>query len=82
MSLPRGAVVWSAIAATPGYTHLLFNHFTLQFLFHKISSHLSHMFSNARCVLPCVHSSFAIILMGKIELVALLSFSFWCHGVS
>ena len=31
------------------------------------------------CTLLYVHSSFAIILMGKRELVALLSFfSFWC----
>ena len=31
------------------------------------------------CMLLYVHSSFAIILMGKRELVALLSFSSWCH---
>ena len=30
------------------------------------------------CTLLHVHSSFAIILMGKRELVALLSLSFWC----
>ena len=30
------------------------------------------------CVLLCVHSSFAIILMGKRELVALLCLSSWC----
>ena len=30
------------------------------------------------CSLLCVHSSCAIILMGKIELVALLSLSSWC----
>ena len=30
------------------------------------------------CVLLYVHSSFAIILMGKRELVALLGLSFWC----
>ena len=30
------------------------------------------------CVLLCVHSSIAIILMGKRELVALLDFSSWC----
>ena len=30
------------------------------------------------CALLYVHSSFAIILMGKRELVALLSFSSWC----
>ena len=29
------------------------------------------------CMFLCVHSSFAIILMGKRELVALLSLSFW-----
>ena len=29
-------------------------------------------------VLLCVHSSFAIILMGKRELVALLDLSSWC----
>ena len=29
------------------------------------------------CALLCVHSSFAIILMGKRELVALLSLSSW-----
>ena len=31
-----------------------------------------------RCVLFCVHSSFAIMLMGKRELVALLCLSSWC----
>ena len=30
------------------------------------------------CMLRYVHSSFAIILMGKIELAALLSLSSWC----
>ena len=30
------------------------------------------------CALLYVHSSFAIILLGKRELVALLSLSFWC----
>ena len=30
------------------------------------------------CVLFCVHPSFAIILMGKRQLVALLFFSSWC----
>ena len=30
------------------------------------------------CALLYVHSSFAIILMGKRELVALLGLSFWC----
>ena len=30
------------------------------------------------CMLFCVHSSIAIILMGKRELVALLSLSSWC----
>ena len=30
------------------------------------------------CALLCVHSSFAIILMWKRELVALLSLSSWC----
>ena len=30
------------------------------------------------CALLCVHTSFAIILMGKRELVALLSLSSWC----
>ena len=30
------------------------------------------------CVLICVHSSIAIILMGKRELVALLDLSSWC----
>ena len=30
------------------------------------------------CEVPCVISSFAIILMGKIELVDLLSLSAWC----
>ena len=30
------------------------------------------------CLLLYVHSSFATILMGKIELVALLSLSSWC----
>ena len=30
------------------------------------------------CALLCVYSSFAICLMGKEELVALLSLSSWC----
>ena len=30
------------------------------------------------CALFCIHSSFAIILMGKRELVALLCLCFWC----
>ena len=30
------------------------------------------------CTLLCVRSSIAIILMGKIELVALLNLSSWC----
>ena len=30
------------------------------------------------CMLVCVHSSIAIILMGKRELVALLNLSSWC----
>ena len=30
------------------------------------------------CALLCVHSSFAIILMGKIKLIALHCLSFWC----
>ena len=30
------------------------------------------------CALLCVHSTFAIILIGKRELVALLSFPSWC----
>ena len=30
------------------------------------------------CALLCDHSSFAIILMGKRELAALLSLSSWC----
>ena len=30
------------------------------------------------CTLLCVHSSVAIILMGKSELVALLGLSSWC----
>ena len=30
------------------------------------------------CTLPFVHSSIAIILMGKRELVALLNLSSWC----
>ena len=30
------------------------------------------------CILLDVHSSIAIILMGKRELVALLNLSFWC----
>ena len=34
--------------------------------------------SVSSCTLPYVHSSFAIILMGKRELVALLSLSSWC----
>ena len=31
-----------------------------------------------RCTLLCVHSGIAIILMGKIELIALLNLSSWC----
>ena len=31
------------------------------------------------CTLLYVHSSFAIIVMGKRKLVALLSLSSWCH---
>ena len=31
------------------------------------------------CMILYVHSSFAIILMGKRELIALLSVSSWCH---
>ena len=30
------------------------------------------------CALLCVHSSFALILMGQRELAALLSLSSWC----
>ena len=30
------------------------------------------------CTLLCIHSSIAMILMGKRELVALLNFSSWC----
>ena len=30
------------------------------------------------CAILCVHSSFAIILMGKRELVALFCLSSWC----
>ena len=30
------------------------------------------------CTLLCVHSGFAIILMGKRDIVALLSLSSWC----
>ena len=30
------------------------------------------------CMLLCVHSSIAIILMGKRELIALLNLSSWC----
>ena len=33
------------------------------------------------CTLLYVHSSFAIILMGKRELVALLSLSSWCFVI-
>ena len=33
------------------------------------------------CTLLYVHSSIAIILMGKRELVALLNLSFWCLGM-
>ena len=33
------------------------------------------------CALLYVPSSFAIILVGKRELVALLSLSFWCHVI-
>ena len=34
-----------------------------------------------RCTLLYVHSGFAIILMGKRELVALLSLSCWCRMI-
>ena len=37
------------------------------------------IFSMFRCTLLYVHSSFGIILMGKRELVALLSSSSWCR---
>ena len=30
------------------------------------------------CMLLCVHSSIAIILMGKTELIALLNLTSWC----
>ena len=30
------------------------------------------------CTLLCVHSSIAIIFMGKIELISLLNLSSWC----
>ena len=30
------------------------------------------------CALLCIHSSFAIISMGKTELVTLLCSSYWC----
>ena len=33
------------------------------------------------CALLCVLSSFAIISMGKRELIALLYLSFWCPGI-
>ena len=33
------------------------------------------------CALLCFHSSFAIILKGKRELVVLLCLSFWCLAV-
>ena len=33
------------------------------------------------CTVQYVHSSFAIILMGKRELYALLSLSSWCHVI-
>ena len=33
------------------------------------------------CALLCAHSSFAIILMGKRELIALLCLSSWCHVI-
>ena len=33
------------------------------------------------CVLLCVHSGFAIILIGKRELVALLCVSSWCLAI-
>ena len=33
------------------------------------------------CTLLYAHSSFAIILMEKRELIALLSFSFWCRMI-
>ena len=36
------------------------------------------MFYVLLCLLLCVHSSIAIILMGKIELIALLGLSSWC----
>ena len=34
-----------------------------------------------RCALRCVHSSFAIISMGKREMVALLCLSSWNHVI-
>ena len=38
----------------------------------------SNSYTKICCALLCVHSSFAIILMGKRELVALLCLSSWC----
>ena len=34
------------------------------------------------CAILCVHSSFAIISIGKRELVALLCLSSWCHRIA
>ena len=38
----------------------------------------SNSYTKICCALLCVHSSFAIILIGKRELVALLYLSSWC----
>ena len=43
-----------------------------------LTSWLSFVVSNNVFLLLYVHSSFSIILMGKRELVALLSMSSWC----
>ena len=43
-----------------------------------LTSWLSFVVSNNVLLLLYVHSSFSIILMGKRELVALLSMSSWC----
>ena len=43
-----------------------------------IVTHIVGFCNSSCCALLYVHSSFAIILMGKRELVALLCLSSWC----
>ena len=77
LAVPQGCLQF-VIVVFPDHTHLLFFmgfystfHSTKCFHFQKIC----FMFC---CTLLYVHSSFAIILMGNRELIALLNLSSWC----